>query len=110
MLLGHYYRMLPCYYLNVQENFRVVIRLDSDVINHSNILNKVGMDLDIFTSRYTINSHVVMIFLVIDQFTQLLQLFQYDIPFYCALWGAFSWSQSWSWSSGEVKTLPIFFG
>ena len=47
----------------------VVTHLDSDVINHKNNLNKVGMDLDIFTSRYTINSHVVMIFLVIDQFT-----------------------------------------
>ena len=72
------------------------------------------MDFAIFTFRYTINLHVVIIFLVIVQFTQLLQWFQYDIPFYCALWGAFSWSwswsQSWSWSSGEVKTLPIFFG
>ena len=83
----------------------MVTRLDSDVINHRNNSNKVRMDFDIFTSRYTINSHVVMIFLVIVQFTQLLQLFQYDIPFYCALWEAFSWS----WSSGEVKTLPIFF-
>ena len=93
----------------------VFTRLDSDVINHRNNSNKVEMDLDIFTSWYTISSHVVMIFLVIDQFTQLLQWFQYDIPFYCALWEAFSWSwswswsQSWSWSFGEVKTLPIFF-
>ena len=83
----------------------MLTRLDSDAINHTINLNKMGMDLDILTSRYTINSHVVMIFHVIGRFTQLLQLFQYDIPFYCALWEAFSWS----WSSGEIKTLPIFF-
>ena len=108
MLLVHYYGMWPFCYLGVQENLWVVKSLDSDVIDHSNNLNKVGMDLDIFTSRYTINSHA-MIFLVIDQFKQLPQLFQYDIPFYRALWKAFSWSHSWSCCSGKFKTLSIFF-
>ena len=96
--------MWPFYHLGVQEKLQVVVCLDSDVFNHRNSSNKAGMDLDILTSPYTINSHILMIFLVSGQFPRLLQLFQYDNPFYCALWKAFSWSRS----SGDVKTLPIF--
>lgn len=79
-----------------RETFGVVTNLESRVICHSNSSNKVEMDLDIFTSRHTINWHA-MIFLVIDQFTQLHQSFQCDILFHCDLWEAFSWS------SGESR-------